>query len=64
VEQDKPDIDRRKTLRWALLLAPAALLAATVAARAQYYDPCAYGCGVDSARSVARRTARRTSRRH
>ena len=63
MKQDKPDADRRKALRWALILAPAALLAGLGTARAQYYDPCAYGCGPASVRGTARRTARRTSRR-
>jgi hypothetical protein len=67
MKRDKPDADRRKLLRWALALTPAALLAGTGTARAQYYydDPCgAYGCGPAGVRGTARRTARRTSRRH
>jgi len=65
MKQDKPDANRRKALRWALILTPAVLLAGVRMARAQEeYDPCEYGCGPDSARATARRTARRTSRRH
>ena len=33
MKQDKPDPNRRKALRWALILAPAALLAGVDAAR-------------------------------
>jgi len=66
MKRDKPDADRRKLLRWALVLTPAALLAGAGTARAQYYydDPCGpYGCGAASVRGTARRTTRRTSRR-
>ncbi|TVR96199.1 MAG: hypothetical protein EA406_12485 [Rhodospirillales bacterium] len=66
MKQDKPDADRRRALRWAFILTPAALLAGMGAARAQYvvYDACPYGCGAASVNGMARRTARRTSRRH
>jgi hypothetical protein len=65
MERDKPHADRRKVLRWVLILTPAALLAGVGRARAQEQEyVCEYDCGAASVRGAARRTSRRTSRRH